>query len=181
MAEQGLVGYQMSHTWNHDLTNLSTSKHESCTVPLTAFMDDSHWINDSTPKLQTTLEITTSFNNLNSILTNNDKAVLLSTKATKCAEDCEPITLTIGTNTINITPLPLNASTRILDVWLTAEKSNQLILKQIKDEVASCCALLNHKIITDKQLLYIYNTVIVPRIEFRSQLVFISKDQYNTI
>src|SRR5215208_1947086 len=113
MAEQGLVGYQMSHTWNHDLTNLSTSKHESCTVPLTAFMDDSHWINDSTPKLQTTLTITTSFNTLNSIQTNNDKAVLLSTKAAKRAQDCEPITLAVGLEIITITPLPLNDSTRI--------------------------------------------------------------------
>src|SRR3989337_170481 len=137
MANQGLVGYEMSHSWNPNLNDRTIVKHESCTVPLTAFMDDSHWINDSTPKLQTTLEITTSFNNLNSILTNDDKAVLLSTKATKNANDCEPLTMTIGTNTINITPLPLNASTRILNVWLTAGKSNQHIIKQIKDEVAS--------------------------------------------
>src|SRR6266511_2157315 len=181
MAEQGLVGYQMSHTWNHDLTNLSTPKHESCTIPLTAFMDDSHWINDSTPKLQTKLTITTSYNTLNSIQTNNDKAVLLSTKAAKRTENCEPITLTVGSEIINITPLPLNDSTRILGVWLTAGKSNQHIIKQIREEIVSCCALLKHKIITDKQILYIYNTVIIPRIEFRSQLVFLSKDQCDNI
>ena len=114
-------------------------------------------------------------------MTNNNKAVLLSTKAAKCAENCEPIELLIGPDTITITPLPLNESTRILGVWLTAGKSNQHIIKQIKEEILSCCALLKNKIITDKQILYIYNTVIIPRIEFRSQLVFISKDQCNSI
>jgi len=43
------------------------------------------------------------------------------------------------------------------------------------------CQLLKHKIITDKQLLYIYNTVIILRIEYQLQLVFLSKEQCNII
>jgi ribonuclease HI len=178
LANENLVGYQLSHTWIQDLQNPTNMSSENCTIPLTAFMDDSHWINDSTEKLERTLEVTDSFNNLNDIQTNDEKAVLLSTRVPK---DGQPVTLHIGSRIINITPMATNESTRILGVWITAGKSNQHIIKQIKEEVYACCALLQNKIVTDKQLLYIFNTVIVPRIEFRSQLVFLSKDQCETI
>ncbi len=51
----------------------------------------------------------------------------------------------------------------------------------MKQEIQQYCTILQHKIVTDQQLLYIYNMVIIPRIEFRSQLVFLSKEQCNTL
>ncbi len=37
---------------------------------------------------------------------------------------------------------------------------------------------MNYKIVTDKQLQYIFNAVIIPRIEYHSQLTFISEEKY---
>src|SRR6266511_2744049 len=176
-AEQNLTGYELFHTWRPDVTKSNTNT-ESCNIPLSAFMDDSHWITDSTPKLVFTLNITTSFNKLNDVQTNNDKAVLL---ATKSPENGEPIKLELDTTTIEIQPLKPKESTRILGVWLTTGKSNQHVYRQLKDEVKQCCDLLSSKIVTDKQLLYIYNAVIIPRLEFRCQLVFLTESQCDAL
>jgi len=35
---------------------------------------------------------------------------------------------------------------------------------------------MKHKILTDKQLLYIYNTVIIPKLEYRTQLSCLTKN-----
>ena len=40
---------------------------------------------------------------------------------------------------------------------------------------------MNYKIVTDKQLQYIFNTVIIPRIEYHFQLTFISEDKCNSL
>ncbi len=40
---------------------------------------------------------------------------------------------------------------------------------------------MNHKLVTDKQLQYIFNVVIIPRIEYRSQLTFISEDKCRSL
>ena len=38
------------------------------------------------------------------------------------------------------------------------------------------CESLYYKKVTDKQLLYVFNTVIIPCLKYRSQLVFLSED-----
>ena len=177
MSNYNLTGYQLSHTWQ---PNLKTTENQtkSCNIPLTAFMDDSNWIADSIAKLENTLHITSSFNTLNDIQTNDDKAVLLTTKV---PDNHEPIILNVNSKQIAIKPISLHDSTRILGVWLSAGKSNKYIFDQLKQEIQQYCTILQHKIVTDQQLLYIYNMVIIPRIEFRSQLVFLSKEQCNTL
>src|SRR5439155_16690104 len=50
-----------------------------------------------------------------------------------------------------------------------------------KNEVLSIVYILKNKRITHKQLLYIYNMVIVPRIEYRSQLTHLTQRDCTTI
>ncbi len=40
---------------------------------------------------------------------------------------------------------------------------------------------MNHKIVINKQLQYIFNAVIILRIEYRSQLTFISEDKCRSL
>ncbi len=43
------------------------------------------------------------------------------------------------------------------------------------------CNTLKYKKVTDKQLLYVFNAVVIPRLEYRSQLVFLSEDLCSTL
>ncbi len=43
------------------------------------------------------------------------------------------------------------------------------------------CNALKYKKVTDKQLLYVFNAVIIPRLEYRSQLIFLSEDLCSTL
>src|SRR6266540_2676054 len=70
---------------------------------------------------------------------------------------------------------PESAAERVLDVWITLSKSDKHIINQIKQEVKQLCDTLQHKLIMDKQLQYVYNAVIIPRLEYRTQLTFLSK------
>jgi len=54
-------------------------------------------------------------------------------------------------------------------------------LKQAKDEVVAMCNTLRKKLLTDKQLLYLYNMVIIPKLEYRTQLTFLSRRECDNI
>ncbi|CAH1770587.1 4554_t:CDS:1, partial [Entrophospora sp. SA101] len=56
-----------------------------------------------------------------------------------------------------------------------------LVINQAKDEVLDMCEVLKKKQITDKHLLYLYNMVIVPRIEYRTQITYLSPTECNNI
>src|SRR6266498_2995234 len=52
---------------------------------------------------------------------------------------------------------------------------------QTKDIVKEVVTSLKKKQVTDKQLLYIYNMIIVPRLEYRSQVTFLTENECNSI
>src|SRR5438045_6706674 len=54
-------------------------------------------------------------------------------------------------------------------------------MKQAKNEVVDMCNTLRKKLLTDKQLLYLYNMVIIPKLEYRTQLTFLSRRECDNI
>ncbi|PKY47097.1 hypothetical protein RhiirA4_462179 [Rhizophagus irregularis] len=54
-------------------------------------------------------------------------------------------------------------------------KERKYVIQQAKDKVFSMCENLKKEKVTDKQLLYLINMVIIPRIEYHTQLTFLSK------
>jgi hypothetical protein len=60
-------------------------------------------------------------------------------------------------------------------------KERKYVIQQAKDEVFSMCENLKKEKVTDKQLLYLINMVIIPRIEYHTQLTFLSKQGCNDI
>jgi hypothetical protein len=55
------------------------------------------------------------------------------------------------------------------------------VVNQVKDEVRSLTDTMSRKWITDKHMLYIYNRLIIPRIEYRSQLIVLTKQECASI
>ena len=54
---------------------------------------------------------------------------------------------------------------------------DHFIIHQLQQEISQICETLRYKKVTDKQLLYILNAVLIPKLKYRFQLVFIPEDK----
>src|ERR1044071_2020837 len=175
------LGYELStYDWStvNDLVSDSQSSCLSERIPDTAFIDDTTWIAKSITDLQDILAIAQSFCSLNDIWINNDKATLLTNNQLHAGKEC---TLLVNSTSTVVKIEPINSVTRVLGVWISMSKSKSYVIDQIKDEITKDCNYLWSKRITDKQMLYIFNTVIVPRLEYKSQLTFISEAKLHSL
>ena len=111
------------------------------------------------------MNIADSFYKLNDILINDDKVILLNNKP---LSESRKVYFTINERQISLIAKSVNHSERFLGVWISLHKMNQFILKQIEQEIKQDVTIMNHKIVTDKQLQYIFNAVIILRIEYQS-------------
>ncbi|KAG9288430.1 hypothetical protein G9A89_015636 [Geosiphon pyriformis] len=69
--------------------------------------------------------------------------------------------------------LDSSTCTQYLGVWIRADGKNETVLKMIGSDIEAVCAVIRKKHITEKQAIYIFNSVLSPVIEFRSQLTHI--------
>src|SRR3954469_24548947 len=172
------LGYRLSHTYRQNLYDPTLTTVEKCNTA-SAYMDDTTWLSEKQENLETILEIADDFYTLNNIKVNKTKSELIVNVPGKDVPD--EIELNFGTESIKIRPAKKNESIRTLGVWINFEGNRRFIKKQAQDEVESMCNILKRKKLTDKQLLYLYNMVIMPCIEYRTQLCFLSKNECDTI
>ncbi|GBB92770.1 hypothetical protein RclHR1_20510009 [Rhizophagus clarus] len=117
------------------------------------FMDDSTLISSSKSGLEHMLSITEEFYTLNNTSANYHKYVLISNSL--------PLT-----TTSNISPF--------LGVWFNINGSRDFVKKQIANECNSFAATLRLAKLTAKQVVYLYNTVLIPKLEYRMQVTHLS-------
>src|SRR5438046_3091906 len=135
------------------------------------FMDDSTLIADSKSGLETLLGITEEFYLLNNTSANHSKYVLAST------ELISPTDVTFFTrsrtshtsHSIRIRSLGVSDSFRFLGVWFNLKNSSSFVKTQLKTEYYQFTSLLSHKKLTAKQLVYLHNTVLLPKLSYCSQ------------
>src|SRR6266498_1696752 len=124
------------------------------------------------------LSIADSFFVFNDILINDDKAILLTNDQLPESRKAQ---FNLPHRSLIIKARPVHATERVLGMWITLQRSDKFIIQQIKQEISQVCNTLKYKKVTDKQLLYVFNAVVIPRLEYRSQLVFLSEDIYSTL
>lgn len=145
--------------------------------PGLSYMDDTNFIAENLENLEKILDIAESFYNLNDIKINKTKSELLL-RVKRGVEISQVVNLKFGNNNINIVPATKFAAIRILGVWFNAYNRKQHIIAQIKEEVKNCCdSFIARKRLTDKQMSYIFNVLIIPKIEYRAQLVVLTKKE----
>src|SRR5215216_2851665 len=129
-------------------------------------MDDTLWIARSREDLTNIVSIAESFYKLNHIKVNWEKSVLMinNTKSN------QPFTCNINGSLTTIHPLPLNESTRYLGVWISLGRNKTFTINMLKGEIKNAITIMSKKKMTDKQLVYIFNTILTPRIKYRAQL-----------
>jgi hypothetical protein len=152
-----------------------TSSSLSVDISSLGYMDDANWIASSKEDLEFLLDIADEYYSLTRAAINKNKSRLLTNAL--CSPD--PIQIKFGSSSIPIAPEL--GSVRFLGVWINIFNSSSFVKKQTKDTISSFIAILKSKPLTDKQLIYIFNTVLMPTLEYRLQTTPLSYNECNTL
>src|SRR5205823_14804592 len=147
------------------------------------FMDDSTLVASSKDGLSMLLSITEEFYTLNNTKANHSKYVLLSTELVNPEDIIFSLTSSSLNNTsqILIRSLGHKDSFRFLGVWFDLSFSKRFVFSQLKKEYLQFTNILRHKKLTGKQLTYLHNSVLIPKIEYRSQTTPFTKAECRSI
>ncbi|CAB4415700.1 unnamed protein product [Rhizophagus irregularis] len=150
-------------------------------ISIMAYMDDTQWITDEKSKLEKMLYIADTFYRLNDIQINKEKSELMmrtTTEKHKYSHNYnDKILIKFGREEINIKAKHPHEPMRILGVYFNIEHDGNYLMFKIKNEIDHLVNLMYKKKITDKHILYIFNRIIVPRVEYWSQVMALSKTQ----
>ncbi|GJJ69416.1 hypothetical protein EMPS_01762 [Entomortierella parvispora] len=137
-----------------------------------AFVDDTTWIAEGKKAMEHTLEVASEFFDLNGIEINGKKTEVIAINNKRTREDSM---LQFGTPKEDIYPVKKKEAVRMLGVWVNAAGSPKPTMDLIENETDTICNILRRKAITDRQAVYIINSVLVNRIIYRTSAQIIPK------
>ncbi|GBB94806.1 hypothetical protein RclHR1_24170004 [Rhizophagus clarus] len=145
------------------------------------FMDDSTLVFSSKSGLEHMLSITEKFYALNNTSANHHKYVLISnslllttTSNISSVEFHLSLSSLNSISSISVTPISITSSFQFLGVWFNIKGSQDFIKKQIAGECNSFAATLRSAKLSAKQVVYLYNTVLIPKLEYCMQVTHLS-------
>jgi hypothetical protein len=163
-------GYILNTTY----TEYGKTKNLQAKLPALAYIDDAIWIAKSKQELQSILKTASSFFALTNIKVNPNKSVLVVTNSNDS-------NLNIVYNNTTIEAIQPREAFHFLGCWYTTYKNHKPIFKIIKEEANSAIRRIKNANITEKQAIYIINTVILTRIAYRVQNTYLSTQLYKAI
>ncbi|GBB91695.1 hypothetical protein RclHR1_19050006 [Rhizophagus clarus] len=173
------LGYTVSCNNIQQIPQLNSAVIKQHVLAL-AFMDDTQWITDKKDKLELMLSIADSFYRLNDIQINKDKSeLMMRTKMYKRRYSHiynNKIDIQFGRESISIKVKYPHEPTRILGVYFNIENDEQYLISKVKAEIDHLMNLMWKKKITDKHILYIFNRIIIPHVEYWLQVFILSPD-----
>ncbi|GBC30119.2 ribonuclease H-like domain-containing protein [Rhizophagus irregularis DAOM 181602=DAOM 197198] len=110
------------------------------------------------------------------------KYVLLSSSSpsSKIIFDLSPSPL-VPIPSLSLSFLSVTTSFRFLGVWFSLSASSDFVLRQARSMVKDMAALLGLKKLLAQHVAYLYNAVLLPRLEFRLQTTLFSESTIQTI
>src|SRR5437016_6965136 len=149
-------------------------------------MDDTNLISSSTEGITSMLSSAQEFYNFNNTKINFKKAIIvynreLSDNDLPISSQPTPFLFDLGVHSFALTPLSPKDSFRFLGVWFTLSLSHNYIKKQCKTEYALVAAKLRFKKLTNKQLTYLHNMVLMPKVLYRLKATLLSDKDCQTI
>src|SRR6266496_619717 len=140
------------------------------------FMDDSTLIASSKEGLESLLTVTEEFYYLNNTSANHSKYVLVSTELLSPTEIIFNLQTSSYNNrsTICLQSLGTKDSFRFLGVWFNLRHNSTFVKTQLNSEYRHFTSLLRFKSLTSKQMAYLHNTVLLPKLTYQSQVTPLS-------
>ncbi|GET59532.1 hypothetical protein RIR_jg1385.t3 [Rhizophagus irregularis DAOM 181602=DAOM 197198] len=164
------------------LLDYSPIEYEQHNLPVShiTFMDDSTLIASSKQGIEDRLSITAEFYTLNNTQANSAKYILLSSEqfSQTIVFDISPSPLTTS-HTLTLKALALSTSFRFLGVWFNLSASSRFVHNQTVSMVKDMAALLSPKKLLAQHVAYLYNIVLLPRLEFRLQSTLFAESTIN--
>ncbi|GBC54306.2 ribonuclease H-like domain-containing protein [Rhizophagus irregularis DAOM 181602=DAOM 197198] len=131
-----------------------------------SYMNNVTWITKNKAQLEQILKIAGEFNIMNNIQTNYDKFEMITNKKL----DKDIVEVNFRSSKRMVKPLTSKESVRILGVWINLDLKTNYVFNQCKDIIKRYNKTISFKQITDLQMKYIYNHVIIPRVDYKAQL-----------
>src|SRR5437868_5653877 len=139
-------------------------------------MDDTLWVADSKIQINAIVKIAQSFYNMANIKVNPSKSILATNTSSKTLPD-----LFIVFNGQTIKAITQSTPFHFLGYWYTINNKQMPVQKIIVNKISDALLLLKKAIITEKQAIYIINTVILTRLEYRSQNYILNENKYKNL
>ncbi|GET64215.1 RNA-directed DNA polymerase from mobile element jockey-like [Rhizophagus irregularis DAOM 181602=DAOM 197198] len=164
------------------LLDYSPIDYEQHNLPVShiTFMDDSTLIASSKRGIEDRFSITAEFYTLNNTQANSAKYILLSSEqfSQTIVFDLSSSPL-ITSHTLTLKALALSTSFRFLGVWFNLSASSRFVHNQTVSMVKDMAALLSPKKLLAQHVAYLYNIVLLPRLEFRLQSTLFAESTIN--
>ncbi|GBB85362.1 hypothetical protein RclHR1_11900012 [Rhizophagus clarus] len=145
------------------------------------FMNDSTLVSSSKSGLEHMLSITEEFYALNNTSANHHKYVLISNSLPlTTTSNISPVEFNLSLSSlycissISVTPISITSSFQFLGVWFNIKGSRDFVKKQIAGECNSFATTFRPAKLSAKQVVYLYNTVLIPKLEHRMQVTHLS-------
>ena len=132
-------------------------------------MDDLNLLSPNKNTLQNLLNTTSQFLSINNITINPQKTKLISINSKEKNK-------TIFLKNTSIIPIPKNEPIRILGIYLSESSILLPNKNKILEDFHFISTSINKKHITGHMSAYIYNKVLLPRIEYRLQTTYLTKN-----
>ncbi|GET67111.1 hypothetical protein RIR_jg35562.t3 [Rhizophagus irregularis DAOM 181602=DAOM 197198] len=164
------------------LLDYSPIEYEQHNLPVShiTFMDDSTLIASSKRGIEDRLSITAEFYTLNNTQANLAKYILLSSEQfSQTIEFDLSFSPLILNPTLTLKALALSTSFRFLGVWFNLSASSRFVHNQTVSMIKDMAALLSSKKLLAQHVAYLYNVVLLPRLEFRLQSTLFAESTIN--
>ncbi|GBC46009.2 ribonuclease H-like domain-containing protein [Rhizophagus irregularis DAOM 181602=DAOM 197198] len=152
------------------------------------FMDDSTLISSSKAGMEFMLSITEEFYQINNTSANHNKYVLITNSLPLTSNSTlSPITFNLDLSFLNsvpsitITPISMTTFFRFLGVWFNIKSSRDFVKKQLKRECCSFAATIRPAKLSPKQVVYLHNAILIPKLEYRMQVTHLSESDCHLI
>lgn len=155
------MGYNLEYS-NSINTNIRIN------ISSQAYMDDITWLTEDKLHLEQILKIANQFNTLNNIQVNYNKFEIMTNLS--LVKDKSIVYVNIRNVQKDIIIIKSNQSVRILGVQINLDLNQSFVFNQCKDIIKQYNVLVKKKDVTSKQLKYIYNYIIMPRVDYKAQL-----------
>ncbi|GET54160.1 RNA-directed DNA polymerase from mobile element jockey-like isoform X1 [Rhizophagus irregularis DAOM 181602=DAOM 197198] len=165
-------------------TPLAETSSDGLRINNLVFMDDSTLISSSKSGMESMLSITEEFYQINNTSANHNKYVLITNSLpSTSAPSPSPVVFDLqlsGLNkvpSISIVPISMNSSFRFLGVWFNVAGSRDFVKKQVARECNSFAAIVRPAKLSAKQVVYLHNTVLIPKLDYRMQVTHLSESE----
>ncbi|EXX55428.1 hypothetical protein RirG_225510 [Rhizophagus irregularis DAOM 197198w] len=160
------TGYNLYEEKIIDKNKIKDKEIIEISINVTAFMDDTTLISKNKKQLEKMIEICHQFFNINDIKANVSKYELI-----KINNDKEDLSIEGEL----ITKTNSEEGNRYLEIFFRYDNKREIYKKKITSIINNTCNIFNWKRLNEKQIIAVWNIVIVPRIEYQLAAIVLKK------